>query len=178
MRLCCIMKNYFSKQESDKYFNSLIEKINWKQDTINMYGRVLPLPRLSAWYGDDDKPYTYSGINLQPNPWSPELLELKSAIEKEANTSFSSVLLNRYRDGKDYVGWHTDAEKELGQNPVIGSVNFGASRKFQLRRIHNPKEKFEVELGHGSLLVMMGRLNIIGSIRFLKLLKRLRSELI
>jgi alkylated DNA repair dioxygenase AlkB len=149
-------ENYFSKQESDKYFNSLIEKINWKQDTINMYGRVLPLPRLSAWYGDDDKPYTYSGINLQPNPWSPELLELKSAIEKEANTSFSSVLLNRYRDGKDYVGWHTDAEKELGQNPIIGSVNFGASRKFQLRRIHDPKEKFEVELGHGSLLVMMG----------------------
>ncbi|MDC1244963.1 hypothetical protein N8Z79_05870, partial [Crocinitomicaceae bacterium] len=62
-------ENYFSKQESDKYFNSLIEKINWKQDTINMYGRVLPLPRLSAWYGDDDKSYTYSGINLQPNPW-------------------------------------------------------------------------------------------------------------
>ena len=133
-----------------------IENIEWKQDTINMYGRLLPLPRLSAWYGDNDKPYTYSGITLQPNAWSSDLLELKQAVEKEAKTSFSSVLLNRYRDGKDYVGWHTDAEKELGRNPIIGSVNFGASRKFQLRRINNRKEKFEVVLGHGSLLVMMG----------------------
>lgn len=149
-------ENYFTKEQSDRFFNSLIENIEWKQDTINMYGRLLPLPRLSAWYGDNDKPYTYSGITLQPKAWSSDLLELKQAVEKEAKTSFSSVLLNRYRDGKDYVGWHTDAEKELGQNPIIGSVNFGASRKFQLRRIDNPKEKFEVELGHGSLLVMMG----------------------
>ena len=147
---------YFTKEQSDRFFNSLIENIEWKQDTINMYGRLLPLPRLSAWYGDNDKPYTYSGITLQPNAWTSDLLELKQAVEKEAKTSFSSVLLNRYRDGKDYVGWHTDAEKELGQNPIIGSVNFGASRKFQLRRIDIPKEKFEVELGHGSLLVMMG----------------------
>ena len=148
--------SYFTKEQSDRFFNSLIENIEWKQDTINMYGRLLPLPRLSAWYGDNDKPYTYSGITLQPNAWTSDLLELKQAVEKEAKTSFSSVLLNRYRDGKDYVGWHTDAEKELGQNPIIGSVNFGASRKFQLRRIDIPKEKFEVELGHGSLLVMMG----------------------
>ena len=136
--------------------SKLATDILWKRETATVWGKKIVMKRKVAWYGDEGKSYTYSGINLQPNPWSPELLELKSAIEKEANTSFSSVLLNRYRDGKDYVGWHTDAEKELGQNPIIGSVNFGASRKFQLRRIHDPKEKFEVELGHGSLLVMMG----------------------
>jgi len=147
---------FFDKMESDKIFKSLMEKIQWKQDKINMYGRELPLPRLSAWYGENNKPYTYSGITLNPLPWTDELLQIKSKIEEVAKVNFSSVLLNRYRDGQDYVGWHTDAEKELGQNPIIGSVNFGATRKFQLRRIDDHKEKFELELKHGTLLVMGG----------------------
>ena len=80
-------ENYFTKEQSDRFFKSLIENIEWKQDTINMYGRLLPLPRLSAWYGNNDKPYTYSGITLQPNAWTSDLLELKQTVEKEAKTS-------------------------------------------------------------------------------------------
>lgn len=148
--------SYYNKMESDLLFKSLLEKIEWKQDKIMMYGKELPLPRLSAWYGENNKPYTYSGINLKPLPWSEELLQIKAKIEDVAKVKFTSVLLNRYRDGQDYVGWHTDAEKELGRNPVIGSVNFGATRKFQLRRIDNHSEKFEVELKHGTFLVMQG----------------------
>jgi alkylated DNA repair dioxygenase AlkB len=148
--------SFFDNTESDKLFDTLIRTIQWKQDTISMYGKEIALPRLSAWYGDDSKPYTYSGITLYPLPWTDELLSIKQRIETVAGVSFSSVLLNRYRNGQDYVGWHTDAEKELGQNPVIGSVNFGATRKFQLRRIDNHKEKFEVELQHGTYLVMQG----------------------
>ncbi|RRQ45090.1 alpha-ketoglutarate-dependent dioxygenase AlkB family protein [Chryseobacterium sp. SC28] len=147
---------FFDKAESDRIFKTLLETIEWKQDKIMMYGKELPLPRLSAWYGDNNKPYTYSGITLNPLPWTDELLQIKEKIEAEAKVKFSSVLLNRYRDGQDYVGWHTDAEKELGKNPIIGSVNFGATRKFQLRRIDDHKEKFEVELKHGTFLVMGG----------------------
>lgn len=147
---------FYDKAESDRIFKTLLETIEWKQDKIMMYGKELPLPRLSAWYGDNNKPYTYSGITLNPLPWNEELLQIKEKIEAEAKVKFSSVLLNRYRDGQDYVGWHTDAEKELGKNPVIGSVNFGATRKFQLRRIDDHKEKFEVELKHGTFLVMQG----------------------
>ena len=147
---------FYDKAESDKIFKTLLETIEWKQDKIMMYGKELPLPRLSAWYGDNNKPYTYSGITLNPLPWTDELLQIKEKIEAEAKVKFSSVLLNRYRDGQDYVGWHTDAEKELGKNPVIGSVNFGATRKFQLRRIDDHKEKFEVELKHGTFLLMQG----------------------
>ena len=147
---------FYDKAESDKIFKTLLETIEWKQDKIMMYGKELPLPRLSAWYGDNNKPYTYSGITLNPLPWTEELLQIKVKIETEAKVKFSSVLLNRYRDGQDYVGWHTDAEKELGKNPVIGSVNFGATRKFQLRRIDDHKEKFEVELKHGTFLLMQG----------------------
>ena len=147
---------FYDKTESDRIFKTLLETIEWKQDKIMMYGKELPLPRLSALYGDNNKPYTYSGITLNPLPWTEELLQIKEKIEMEAKVKFSSVLLNRYRDGQDYVGWHTDAEKELGKNPVIGSVNFGATRKFQLRRIDDHKDKFEVELKHGTFLVMQG----------------------
>jgi alkylated DNA repair dioxygenase AlkB len=147
---------FFSSTESDRIFKVLMETVEWKQDKMLMYGKELFLPRLSAWYGDNNKPYTYSGITLNPLPWTNELLYIKEKIENVANVKFSSVLLNRYRDGKDYVGWHTDAEKELGKNPVIGSVNFGATRKFQMRRIDDHKEKFEVELNHGTLLLMQG----------------------
>lgn len=147
---------FYNKSESDKIFKTLLETIEWKQDKIMMYGKEILLPRLSAWYGDSDKPYTYSGITLNPLPWTNELLQIKERIEKVANVKFSSVLINRYRNGQDYVGWHTDAEKELGKNPVIGSVNFGATRKFQLRRIDNHSEKFEVELKHGTFLLMHG----------------------
>lgn len=147
---------FFGKPEADQLLQSLLATIDWQQDRIKLYGKEIPLPRLSAWYGDDNKPYTYSGIKLTPRPWTAELLEIKARIEGVAGVQFSSVLLNRYRDGKDYISWHTDAEKELGRNPVIGSVNFGAIRRFQLRRINDHTVKQEVALGHGTLLVMKG----------------------
>jgi alkylated DNA repair dioxygenase AlkB len=148
--------SFFNKEDSDEIFKVLLESIQWKQDRIKIYGKELPLPRLSAWYGEGNKPYTYSGITLDPMPWTNELLQIKDKIEAEAKVKFTSVLLNRYRDGQDYVGWHTDAEKELGRNPVIGSVNFGATRKFQLRRIDDHNEKYELDLKHGTLLLMKG----------------------
>lgn len=149
--------DFFSKAESDLYFQNLKENIDWKQESMNMYGKQVDFPRLTAWYGDNDKPYSFSGITLQPKFWTKELLEIKDKIEPLSNIQFNSVLLNRYRSGNDSISWHTDAEKELGQNPVIASVNFGATRKFQLRHIKT-KEKIEIDLTHGSLLIMRGEL--------------------
>lgn len=151
------LPGFFSPTESDRYFHILREKAAWKQESINMYGRRLPFPRLIAWYGDDQKPYSFSGVTLKPVPWLPELIEIKNRIEPIAKVSFNRVLLNLYRDGRDSVGWHADAEPELGKNPVIASVSFGATRKFQLRHMQT-KEKIELELTHGSLLVMMGEM--------------------
>lgn len=151
------LPKYFNKEESDLYFTMLKDKIEWKQESMNMYGKQLNFPRLTAWYGDNDKPYSFSGIKLSPKPWNKELLEIKNRIEPKALVSFNSVLLNRYRSGNDSISWHTDAEKELGKNPIIASVNFGATRKFQLRHIHT-KEKLEIQLTHGSLLIMQGEL--------------------
>ena len=151
------LPDFFTKSESDKYFKVLKNDILWKQESMNMYGKQVMFPRLTAWYGDNDRPYSFSGITLRPHSWSKELLEIKNKIEPIANTQFNSVLLNQYRNGNDSISWHTDAEKELGLNPIIGSVNFGATRKFQLRHIET-KEKIEIELTHGSLLIMQGEL--------------------
>jgi alkylated DNA repair dioxygenase AlkB len=149
--------DFFSKSESDLFLQKLKDEIEWKQESMNMYGKQIDFPRLTAWYGDNDKPYSFSGITLQPKNWTKELLEIKDKIEPLSNVQFNSVLLNRYRSGNDSISWHTDAEKELGKNPVIASVNFGATRKFQLRHIKT-KEKVEIELTHGCLLIMQGEL--------------------
>ena len=132
------------------------KNVNWRHDKIKMFGKVVPLPRFSAWYGNDDKPYTYSGLTLQPNAWNKGLIYIKEQIEKVSEVSFNSVLMNWYRDGDDYISWHADAEPELGKNPVIGSVNFGATRRFLLRRFDDNKEKIEIPLKHGTFLLMRG----------------------
>jgi alkylated DNA repair dioxygenase AlkB len=149
--------DFFSKKESNLYLQNLKENIDWKQESMNMYGKQVNFPRLTAWYGDNNKPYSFSGITLAPKVWTKEILEIKDKIEPLSKVQFNSVLLNRYRNGNDSISWHTDAEKELGINPIIASVNFGATRKFQLRHIKT-KEKLEIELTHGSLLIMQGEL--------------------
>lgn len=145
----------FDKEQLEKV---KFKNINWHHDKLKMYGKEVFLPRYSAWYGDNDKSYSYSGITLQPNKWNNGLLFLKEQIEKIANINFNSVLMNWYRDGDDYINWHTDAEKELGKNPVIGSVNFGATRRFLIRRSEDNSIKLEFSLKHGTLLIMKGEL--------------------
>jgi alkylated DNA repair dioxygenase AlkB len=144
--------------EKEKLSSINFKHINWRHDKLNMYGKTVYLPRYSAWYGDSDKPYTYSGLTLQPNPWNKCLLYIKTEIEKVTSAKFNSVLMNWYRDGEDHLTWHTDAEKELGINPVIGSANFGETRRFLLRRNDDKNHKIELPLKHGTLLIMSGEL--------------------
>ncbi|MEP0837574.1 MULTISPECIES: alpha-ketoglutarate-dependent dioxygenase AlkB [unclassified Coleofasciculus] len=147
--------NFFDKNESDKLYSQLYKEIHWRQEKIKLYGKELNIPRLTAWHGDSGKSYTYSKIPMSPEPWTPTLFLIKSRIESLAGISFNSVLLNLYRNGNDSVAWHSDDEPELGEEPVIGSVSFGGTRRFMFRH-KVAKEQVEVELTHGSLLVMQG----------------------
>jgi len=147
--------NYFNKADSDRLFKSLTDNILWQQDQIRFFGKMIDIPCLTDWYGENDLTYTYTVILMKPHSRTPDLLEIKNKIEKEAKVTFSSVLLNFYRDGKDSVAWHCDDEKELGINPVIGSVSFGATRTFKFRHLQD-KIVEKVELTNGSFVLMQG----------------------
>ncbi len=149
-------QSFFNSKESDEVFTILLSEINWRQDKMKLYGKEIDLPRKTAWYGDRNKSYTFSGIHLNPEPWTPTLLKVKQRIEEIAEVQFNSVLLNLYRHGSDGISWHTDAEPELGENPVIGSVSFGGARRFMFRHRQDHELKAEVELTHGSFLLMAG----------------------
>ena len=123
----------FETKQADSFLDKLKDGIEWTQNTIRFYGKESLVPRMEAWYGDEGKSYAYSGIHMDPKPWTEELIIIKHKIEPLAGVAFNSVLINYYRDGKDRVAWHSDDERELGKNPVIGSVSLGAERKFKLR---------------------------------------------
>ena len=144
--------------EKEKLSEVNFKNINWRHDEITIYGKKVFIPRFSAWYGDSKNTYTYSGLTLQPNPWNKGLNYIKNKVDKVTKLAFNSVLLNWYRDGNDHMSWHADNEKELGINPVIGSVNFGETRRFLMRRNDNNKMKIEFPLKHGTLLIMRGEL--------------------
>jgi len=146
---------FFNSIESEDYLHYLLKKIPWKQDKIKMYGKVHPLPRLTSWFGDPGKGYTYSGIQMSPNDWTSELLSIKSKIEEKSGNRFNSLLLNLYRDGNDNVSWHADDEKELGTEVLIASVSFGEKRDFQLKhKTDSSVNKINIPLDHGSLVLM------------------------
>lgn len=142
--------------ECTHLLEELTHTIDWRQDWITIYGRSLPQPRLTAWYGDPGKSYTYSNITMHPVPWTPTLLTLKAKVDAIAGVSFNSVLLNLYRDGNDSMGWHSDDEPELGLNPTIGSLSLGGTRRFLLRHRFQKELKHQLELTSGSLLIMRG----------------------
>ncbi|MGF6602814.1 alkylated DNA repair dioxygenase AlkB [Paraburkholderia sp. GAS448] len=134
----------------------IVEEVAWKQDTMMTPAGRVPLPRLTAWQGEPDAVYVYSGIRNVPDAWTPAVAELKAAAEVICGARFNSVLLNRYRSGSDSMGWHADREPELGAEPVIASVSLGVARTFDLK--HNKTGVVQsFPLKGGSLLVMRGR---------------------
>jgi alkylated DNA repair dioxygenase AlkB len=151
-------ERFFSPSESDIFLQRLLTEIEWKQKSIKLFGREIPEPRLTAWYGDEDALYTYSGITNQPLPWNSLLLTIKHRCEEVCGVEFNSVLLNYYRDGSDSMVWHQDNEPELGAEPIIASVSFGATRRFQFRhKKRNELPTISVDLSHGNLLIMKGK---------------------
>lgn len=149
--------HFFTAEVADKYFRSLMMNIDWKQEGMMMYGKPVLFPRLMAWYGDAGSSYAFSGRRYEPAAWTKELQEIREQVAGPAGLVFNSVLLNLYRNGNDSMGWHADDEPELGQDPVIASLNFGATRRFMFRH-RQAGLRYELNLTHGSLLIMRGSL--------------------
>ena len=145
--------NFLSLNAANELYNHCLT-LDWHQNTIKIMGKTMPVPRLECMYGDEGCNYLYSkSVLLKPLPWTSELLRLRSWIESQTGYRFNIVLCNRYRVGKDSVGWHNDNEPSLGVKPAIASLSLGASRKFQLR----PSTGGSITdfwLEHGSLMLM------------------------
>jgi len=148
--------DFFSSPKANELFEKLTNEVPWQQDNITVFGQTHPQPRLTALYGNDGKTYGYSNIIMHPHKWNPLLMFIKNEVDEICKTNFNTVLINLYRNGKDSNGWHADNEKELGQNPIIASVSFGAERLFHLQHNLNKECKQKILLEHGSLLLMKG----------------------
>ncbi|MDB5950570.1 MAG: Alpha-ketoglutarate-dependent dioxygenase AlkB [Massilia sp.] len=133
----------------------LIAETAWRNDVITVWGKQHPQPRLTAWHGE--AAYAYSGIRLEPLPFTPLQQVLRAAVEEVSGRRFNSVLLNYYRNGRDSMGMHSDNEPELGRDPAIASLSFGAARTFVLQH-KVTKERLRIDLTDGSLLLMAGSL--------------------
>lgn len=144
--------------EADAYLAELQQTIAWREEAITLFGQQVMQPRLTAWYGDTGQSYTYSGLTMQAYPWTPRLAQIKADLEAATGHRYNSVLLNLYRHGRDSMGWHSDDEPELGQNPAIASLSLGQTRRFHLRHKRDKNRKLHLDLAHGSLLLMAGAL--------------------
>lgn len=142
-------------QTADSLTERISDQITFTRPKISMFGKQSLLPREVAWIADNDLRYAYSGISTRPVHWPRFLHPIRQLVEAQAGTSFNSVLVNRYQDGYDSVGWHSDDEPELGPAPIIASLSLGATRRFLLRNKHT-KETFRFDLAHGDFLLMLG----------------------
>lgn len=151
------------KAYSDLSISVLEKNISWRNDQITIFGKTHPQPRKTAWYSDENVSYSYSGIYLPPTKWPRIISDIRDDVSKRASKHldddiyFNSVLINYYRNGDDYMSWHSDDEKELGKNPAIVSVSLGGGRDFQLRMKKDITTKYTVCLEHGDFFLMAGK---------------------
>ena len=152
------LPEFFDEDRQRILYEKLISELDWSQGQIKLYGKEHTIPRLEAWHGDPGARYGYSGTELEPQPWTPALHEIREAlISHRSDLNFNSVLGNWYRDGKDAMGWHSDDEKELGPQPCIASLSFGSGRDIRFRHRHRKElSTVKIHLEAGSLLLMEG----------------------
>lgn len=150
-------EHFYAPAMADDLFQLLLEQTAWRHESILVWGKSHLQPRLTAWYADPGTRYSYSGITLKAQFWTPTLLEIKHAISAATGHEFNSVLLNLYRDQHDSMGWHSDDEPELGRDPVIASLSLGATRSFRLKHKSRKEQKnLTLDLSKGSLVLMAG----------------------
>jgi alkylated DNA repair dioxygenase AlkB len=148
-----VIEHFYDANESELIYQRLLQEQNWPDNHYAVAGRQFTLPRLQTWHADAGISYSYSNNLLQTRAWSPLLFEIRTKVENYLNASFNSVLVNLYRNGEDYVGWHSDNEAELGEQPFIASLTFGAERHFGYRH-KKTAEHGQVSLASGTLLIM------------------------
>ncbi|MCL5245542.1 alpha-ketoglutarate-dependent dioxygenase AlkB [Cellulophaga sp. 20_2_10] len=144
-----------SINKAQEYYKALLSTIEWQHDKAIIFGKTITTKRKVAWYATKPFTYTYSKITKTALPWTKELVALKKLVEEKTGETFNSCLLNLYHSGEEGMAWHSDGEKDLKENGAIGSLSFGAERKFSFKHKEN-KQRLDINLDRGSLLIMTG----------------------
>ena len=148
-----LIDSFFTKEESDSYYDILLNNTPWREYEMPMYDKMVTAPRMIAWYDESDSKFGKSN-------WPKELIAIKTRVENETQIHFNAVLLNLYRNGKDSVSWHTDKTQSENKDMNIASVTFGETRMFRLRhKLLKYIPQVEIPLHHGSFLLMAGKTN-------------------
>jgi len=159
-RSFCYFESFLTPGAANRLLSIFWHELQWSRQEIVLFGKNVMQPRLTAWYGDPGTSYTYSGLRQEPLPWHPQLQALRQRLQEHCDAEFNSVLANAYRDGSDSMGWHSDDEPELGDEPLIASISLGAQRAFLVRpRAKPPRGKRiseKLSPASGSLLLMRG----------------------
>lgn len=173
------VENFLDKTTADTYFNILESGVTYntdEQSQITIFGKKIMIPRKQVAYGDDGTSYKFSGVTVMAKRWTEDdkvgktLLDIKKKVEEHTGKKFNFVLLNRYKDGDAYIGPHRDDEKELGDDPAIACISFGAERSLVFapyrfiplqdnQNLPLTNDKLNVPLKHGSLCVMLDKTN-------------------
>jgi len=143
----------FSQEKATGFYQNLLNEIKWEHDKAIIFGKEIITKRKVAWYAEKPFSYTYSKVTKHAKPWTDALKQIKEEVERKSGETYNSCLLNLYHSGEEGMAWHSDGEKDLKKNGAIASVSFGAERKFAFKH-KDSKEKIEVWLENGSLLVM------------------------
>lgn len=153
---CHYFRSFLASEQATDMLHTLWAELSWQQKPIRLFGRLVMQPRLISWHCDPGLRYSYSGLELKPAAWHPQLAALRIRLQAELGREFNSVLVNAYRDGQDSMGWHADDEPELGPNPALASISLGAERRFRWRDTTTRKTN-GMKLQHGSLLMLSGQ---------------------
>lgn len=152
-----LLRNFHLPLPTTELLRELIDETHWRSEEITVWGKRHRQPRLTAWFGDAGRTYTYSGISMEPLPWTPRLAELRVLVEAACEETFNSVLLNYYRDERDSMGLHSDDEPELGPKPIIASLSVGEVRVLTFKhKLRTDLPTIQLPLESGSLLLMKG----------------------
>lgn len=165
------MKNIFSSDKSNLYYGKIQDVLqddlfynkfisSWQNlyDEISklilvenppivIYGKKAYQHRDVGFFSNDSKGYYYSNQLMPSSPLTPLLEELLALINRKFvfpwnNRKYNGILINRYKDGTNYIGAHSDDEKSLGENGVI-AISLGATRKFRIRNKQANQKYYE-----------------------------------
>ncbi|HCY04603.1 MAG TPA: hypothetical protein DHU16_04055 [Gammaproteobacteria bacterium] len=158
MRLLSVLyqRDFLTCKEADRWLLWLREdgNVGWRQESFSIFGRHVIAPRQLAWFGNRGLNYRYTGVDHPAEGWPRDLVALRDRIQIVAAQEFNFLLLNRYADGRHYMGWHRDDEAGCAGN--IASLSLGAPRRFRFE-CEASGVREHIDLEHGSLLVFDGR---------------------